>query len=218
MKITNNGPNFHLPDEPDALEVHLCAAQAEMHSRGVTTVVDAQVTGRELGTYLRTKKSGALTMRAEMLVISSLIDELEALGICGRYGDDQLAVAGVKLYADGALTAATARFSEPYCCSTEDFGYLYHPNGELAALIARVAALGLQAATHAQGDAAIQLVLEAHEQLAASARRPDARHRIEHFRRPHFGTSTAQPTTRAVADHPTAVSPSLRRRVAECAW
>lgn len=179
VKITNNGPNFHLSDDAAALDAQLLAAQAEMHSRGVTTIVDAQVTARELSAYLRANKAGALTMRAELLMISSLIGELENLGICGRFGDDRLAIAGVKLYADGALTAGTARFSEPYCCSPDDFGYLYHPNGELADLIARVTALGLQAATHAQGDAAIQLVLDAHAGLPAPTR--DARHRIEHF-------------------------------------
>ncbi|MFA5709647.1 amidohydrolase, partial [Mycolicibacterium sp.] len=184
VKITNNGPNFHLPDDPATLDAQLCAAQAELHAHGITTIVDAQVTGREFGAYLRTKQAGTLTMRAEMLVISSLLTELENLGICGRFGDDQLAIAGVKLYADGALTAGTARFSRPYCCSVDDFGYLYHPNGELAELISRVATLGLQAATHAQGDAAIQLVLDAHQSLGSRA---DARHRIEHFGAPTPG-------------------------------
>jgi predicted amidohydrolase YtcJ len=183
VKITNNGPNFHLPDAPETLDAQLLAAQAQMHMRGITTIVDAQVTGRELGAYLRAHRTGALTMRAEMLVISSLLTELEALGLCGRFGDDRLALAGVKLYADGALTAGTARFSQPYCCTVDDFGYLYHPNGELADMIRRVAAMGLQAATHAQGDAAIQLVLDAHEQLTVGVR-GEARHRIEHFGAP----------------------------------
>lgn len=183
VKITNNGPNFHLPDEQAALDAQLHAAQAHMHARGITTVVDAQVTSREFSAYLRAKGAGALTMRVEMLVISSLIGALEALGVCGRFGDDLLAIAGVKLYADGALTAGTARFSEPYCCSSNDFGYLYHPNGELAELITRVTALGLQAATHAQGDAAIQLVLDAHDSLTTPGT-PGARHRIEHFGAP----------------------------------
>lgn len=183
VKITNNGPNFHLPDDATALDVQLLAAQTDLHAQGVTTVVDAQVTSRELGAYLRAKAAGALTMRAEMLMISSLIDQLEALGICGRFGDDRLAIAGVKLYADGALTAGTARFSAPYCCSTDDFGYLYHPNGELAELISRVTELGLQACTHAQGDAAIQVVLDAHAGLPAPTT-PDKRHRIEHFGAP----------------------------------
>ncbi|MGE2833823.1 amidohydrolase [Mycobacterium sp. SMC-4] len=181
VKITNNGPNFHLPDAPAALDAYLLDAQTQMHARGITTIVDAQVTARELSTYLRVHNSGALTMRAEMLVISSLIGALEALGVGGRFGDDRLAIAGVKLYADGALTGGTARFSQPYCCSVDDFGYLYHPNGELAELISRVTALGLQAATHAQGDAAIQLVLDAHAALGSSAQ---ARHRIEHFGAP----------------------------------
>lgn len=179
VKIGNNGPNFHLSDDAEELGAQLAAAQRELHSVGVTSVVDAQVTARELGTYLRARDRGELTLRAELLVISSLIEQLEQLGVAGRLGDEQLAIAGVKLYSDGALTAATARFSSPYCCDPSDFGYLYHPDGELEGMIERVAALGLPTATHAQGDAAIELVLDIHERLQTGGRA--LRHRIEHF-------------------------------------
>ena len=182
VKIGRNGPNFHISDDLDDLDGHLLRAQHLMHRHGITTVVDAQVTSREFGAYTRLRQQGRLTLRAEMLIISSLLAELEGLGINGRFGDEQLAIAGVKLYADGALTAGTARFNQPYCCDPTDFGYLYHPNGELASMIARVDELGLPAATHAQGDAAIQLVLDAHEEIRHFQRAH--RHRIEHYGAP----------------------------------
>lgn len=184
VKITNNGPNFHLPEDVESLIAHLAAAQHTLHAAGVTSVVDAQVTARELHTYLRLRERGALTMRVEMLIISSLLGEVEALGLGGRLGDDQLAFTGIKLYVDGALTAATARFEEPYCCTQEDFGYLYHAPGELAELLSRVDKLGLQTATHAQGDAAIQIVLDAHAAMQNADGPSDIRHRIEHFGAP----------------------------------
>jgi len=181
VKITNHGPNFHLGEDDDLLVAHLAAAQREMHSVGVTSVVDAQVTGRELRTYQRLRAQGGLTMRVEALVLSNLVDQLEALGVAGRLGDDQLAITGVKLYADGALTAATARFSEPYCGNPEDHGYLYHDPSELADLLRRTLELGLQTATHAQGDAAIDMVLDAHAVLRKDRAASESRHRIEHF-------------------------------------
>jgi predicted amidohydrolase YtcJ len=191
VKIANNGPNFHLGEEPDALVAHLRTAQQELHRVGITTAVDAQVTARELLTYLRLRSQGGMTMRVEMLMISSLLPHLEALGIGGRLGDDMLALAGVKLYVDGALTGATARFKEPYCCDPSDFGYLYHDTAEFRDMLGRVHRLGLQSATHAQGDEAIEILLDAHEALA-DERTLDARYRIE-----HFGSATPEQVRRA---------------------
>lgn len=180
VKIGNNGPNFHLDDDLDVLADHLAAAQQTLHASGVTTVVDAQVTGRELRAYFRLRQRGELTLRAEMLVISSLLGELEKVGLTDRLGDDQLAFAGVKLYVNGALTGGTARFVEPYCCEPENHGYLYHDPAKLAEMIVRADKLGLQTGTHAQGDAAIGIVLGAHAAVRAAGGRTDARHRIEH--------------------------------------
>ncbi len=180
VKIGNNGPNFHLDDDLDVLADHLAEAQHILHAAGVTSVVDAQVTGRELRTYFRLRQRGELTLRAEMLVISSLLAELEKLGLGDRLGDDQLAFAGIKLYVDGALTGGTARFVEPYCCEPENHGYLYHDQAELSEMILRADRLGMQTGTHAQGDAAIDIVLAAHAAVRDAGGRADARHRIEH--------------------------------------
>ena len=44
VKIANHGPNFHLPDEPDALDARLDEAQEAFLAAGITTVGDCQVT------------------------------------------------------------------------------------------------------------------------------------------------------------------------------
>lgn len=181
VKLLNNGPNFHLGEDTDALVGHLRRAQDELHRVGVTSVVDAQVTGRELRSYLALRREGGLTLRVDMLIISSLLEQLEQLGIGGRLGDERLAISGVKLYVDGALTGATARFTEAYCCDPADFGYLYHDAPELAEMLRRVRELGLTSATHAQGDRAIEILLDIHERLGPDSR---SRHRIEHFGAP----------------------------------
>ncbi|MGW4823440.1 amidohydrolase [Streptomyces sp. NPDC004227] len=201
VKIGNNGPNFHLDDDADVLADLLADAQHILHAAGVTSVVDAQVTSRELRTYFRLRERGELTLRAEMLVISSLLGELERLGLGARLGDDQLAFAGIKLYVDGALTGGTARFKEPYCCDPKDHGYLYHEPNELAELILRADRMGLQTGTHAQGDAAIEIVLAAHAAARAAGTRSDVRHRIEHCGAPtseqvkHIAAYGAWPVT-----------------------
>lgn len=180
VKTGNHGPNFHVDGDMADQVAQLRLAEDHFLAGGVTTVVDAQVTGRELSTYLALRSSRGLRMRVEMLILSSLLDELEHLGLGGRLGDDSLALSGVKLYADGSLTAGTARFDRPYCCDPTDFGFLYHDPAEFQALLSRAHRLGLQAGTHAQGDAAIGMVLDAVAAAQAGSPRSDARHRIEH--------------------------------------
>jgi len=180
VKTAGHGPNFHLSDGQDQLTSQLALAQSVFLSSGITTVVDAQVTGRELRSYFDLRRQGRLQLRVEMLMLSSMLDQLETLGIHGRLGDDRLAISGVKLYADGSLTAGTARFEKPYCCDPTDHGFLYHDEGEFAELLSRAHGLGVQAATHAQGDAAIDLVLRSAAEVLNSDPRLDTRHRIEH--------------------------------------
>src|SRR5205823_899087 len=114
VKLRNHGPNIHIPDPPDRLGEDLQRAFEIFLRAGVTTVVDAQVSRREAEAYFSARDRGRLRLRVEMLVISALLKEVLALGVRGRFGDDQLAIAGIKLYADGALGGATAWFPDGY--------------------------------------------------------------------------------------------------------
>ncbi len=180
VKITNHGPNFHVPAPmPDLLDA-LDAAQDVFVAKGVTTVLDAQVSQREMTVWLGARDAGRLRVRAGMLVLSSLLDEILDLGLNSTLGDDQLAFLGVKCYADGSLTSYNANIAQGYAFDPCHHGHVYHSDRELADLIGRAHAVGLQTGTHAQGDAAIQSTLDAIELAQKATPRPDARHRIEH--------------------------------------
>ena len=131
-------------------------------------------------TYLRAQAAGDLRIRVEMLVLSSLLDDVLRLGLVDRLGDDHLAFAGIKLYADGALGAGTAWFPDGYAGRPDEHGQLYHEPAAYAAMVRRANAAGLQTATHAQSPAAIDIVLDAVATALQATPRPDARHRIEH--------------------------------------
>ncbi len=180
VKVGRHGPNIHLPESPSRLMRLLEAAQATFLRAGVTTATDAQVTRREMSTYLRAHAAGGLRLRIEMLVLSSLLDDVLHLGIVERLGDDWCAIAGIKLYADGALGAGTAWFPEGYPGQPDQTGQLYHERAVYASLVQRAHAAGLQTATHAQSPSAIGIVLDALSSAQRSAPRDDARHRIEH--------------------------------------
>jgi predicted amidohydrolase YtcJ len=113
--------------------------------------------------------------------ISSQQDELARVGIAGRLGDERLAIGPMKFYADGALTGGTACFATPYGPSGEFRGSLYWSTAEaFTAAIVRAHADGWQIGVHAQGDRAIDRVLDAFEAAVAAQTRDDHRHRIEH--------------------------------------
>ena len=102
------------------------------------------------------------------------------LGIRTGFGDDWLRLGAVKIFADGSLVGRTAAVHHPYDGS-DGSGYLQADTAELRAAIIAAHRSGWQVATHAIGDLAIDLVLDAYEQALAEYPRRDPRHRIEHF-------------------------------------
>jgi len=180
VKTLDHGPNIHIPDAPERLVDLLCNAQTMLLRSGITSVTDCQVTRREMETYLSARDDGRLQLRVSMLTLSTLLEALVELGLRSRLGDDHLAFAGLKLYADGSLTGLTAYFESGYRFDPCHHGQLYHEPAELRRLIRRAHRFGLQTGTHAQGDSAIQIVLDAVNEALADVNRDDHRHRIEH--------------------------------------
>lgn len=180
VRTSRHGPNIHVPEPPEALAAELSAAQGLILRAGITTVLDAQVSRREMETYLGFRDAGRLRMRVDLFVLSSLLDEVLDLGLVRPLGDDALRFAGIKLYADGTLVGRTAWFPNGYPGAREDHGLLYHEPAEFRELLRRSHDAGLQTGTHALSPDAIDLVLDAIEEAQRRARRPDARHRIEH--------------------------------------
>jgi hypothetical protein len=181
VDIGHHGPGFH--DDAPLLEVvadvdRACRAYV---AAGITSICDAQVTRREFDGYREARRRGLLTVRTTAMPISSQQDAYAELGIAGRMGDDRLALGPMKFYADGALTGGTACFTEPYGPAGEFTGSLYWAS-EAAFIDAIVAAhvAGWQVGVHAQGDRAIDRVLDAFAAAAAVDPRPDPRFRIEH--------------------------------------
>ena len=180
VKIGNHGPNIHVPEPPDVAARQLELAMQTFLRSGITTVVDAQVTRRELQTYMAAREGGRLPLRVNMLVISALLDEVLRLGLVGRLGDDELAILGIKLYADGSFGACTAYFPEGYASDPHNHGLLYHEPSEFQALIQSAHGAGLKTATHAQSPTAIGIVIDAIESAQSRRPRPGVRHSIEH--------------------------------------
>ena len=118
-------------------------------------------------------------VRYRGMLISSAYDQWTRQGLTPGFGDDLFRVHGIKAWADGSNQAGSGYLREPYL-GTDSRGTLNYSPDELAAVVARAHRDGWQVGVHANGDAAIDVTIDAFEQALAADPRTDHRHRIEH--------------------------------------
>ncbi len=160
---------------------------------GITSVVDPQVTTREMPGYMQARKEGKLTVKTTCMYLSNHQNAINELGITDHIGNDLLSIGPMKYYCDGALIGGTALFyaDEPQgdhgckCNKNAGRGYTYWPDVKAfqEALI-DTHARGMQFGVHTQGDMAMDIVLDAIEEAHKRHPRSDTRHRIEHCHGP----------------------------------
>ncbi|KAI0204475.1 amidohydrolase family protein [Astrocystis sublimbata] len=85
-------------------------------------------------------------------------------------------VVGIKVIGDGIIDGCTAGLTEPYSSNGVTCEPIWSPR-ELAPVVKKADAAGLQCAIHAIGDKTIRAAIDALEQNAT----PGRRHRIEHL-------------------------------------
>ena len=95
--------------------------------------------------------------------------------------DKWIAGGAVKTMLDGVVEAHTAAMLEPYSDDPTQSGKLFWEPEKYKANIAEIDKRGLQIFTHAIGDKAVRLALDAYENAAAVNNTKDARPRIEHI-------------------------------------
>jgi predicted amidohydrolase YtcJ len=146
-------------------------------SRGWTGIGNMSTTAQELTFFRELAASGAMPLRANLYM-----QPANAEAARGARDEGNVRVRGVKLYMDGALGSRGAALLAPYSDMPSTSGLLVTPIEEVREHLQHAREGGYQAATHAIGDRANRLVLDAYRDLFADA--PDAlraaRWRIEH--------------------------------------
>ncbi len=97
----------------------------------------------------------------------------------GLHGN-RLTIGGIKMSVDGALGSRGAAFLEPYSDDPDNKGVLRLSEDEIYQTILRGLRAGFQVTTHAIGDRANRIVLDAMERALTETGAKDARLRIEH--------------------------------------
>jgi len=128
---------------------------------------------------LRTR--GELTLRVYASVPWDGLEHAAALGVRTGFGDEQIRIGPVKLFADGALGGQTAYMLEPYEGDPGNVGIEVTSRAELIEQVRRSEDAGFDVAVHAIGDRAVRHTLDAIEESRRGADRSDRRPRIEHL-------------------------------------
>ncbi len=122
---------------------------------------------------------GQSPVRYRGMLVSTIMDEWEKEGIMPGRGDDIFRVDGIKAWADGSNQAETGFQRENYL-NTNTRGALNFSLEQVTEVIRRANAGGWQVGVHANGDAAIDMVLDAYEAVLGKTADSPLRHRIEH--------------------------------------
>ena len=140
---------------------------------------------RVLDVYDELRSAGQLTVRfdvARRLQPPSLtrdeVQEIEAAR--DRYHDYWLSAGKAKFFLDGVIETRTAAMLAPYADDTKSGELLWDPVHYRDA-VSDLDRQGIQVFTHAIGDRAIRVALDAYENAQAANHTHDARHRIEHI-------------------------------------
>lgn len=159
----------------------LTAALDHTARHGITSLHDAGTDLDEIQRYRRFIEDDRFPLRAYAM-IDGVGDTFRHFSEHGplHHPSGRLDVASVKLFADGALGSRGAALLEDYSDDPGNRGILLASAEELQQNIHRVVEAGFQPNTHAIGDRANRLVLDAYEAAMTDAAANDRRPRIEH--------------------------------------
>jgi predicted amidohydrolase YtcJ len=150
------------------------AGQLIYAQQGITTAHEGAT---HLADLELMKRAAAASTPLIDVVAYPFITDLEAIlqrypkETWGKY-DNRIKIGGVKITIDGSPQGKTAYFTTPYLTGgpggeTTWLGELSFPEDVITKAVKRVYAMGVPLNLHANGDAAIDTFLRAHEQAAA---------------------------------------------------
>jgi predicted amidohydrolase YtcJ len=155
------------------------AAGQRLAAFGLTAACEADMRRDSFGAFAEADANGRLSQRIYGLVVHDQLDWLLGAGLQGRRSG-RLAAEAVKIWADGGMSTRTAAIHGSYPVPPYGSGILYFERDVLTEMVRDFDARGFQVCIHAQGDRAIETVLDAYAAVLAGTQGNPRRHRIEH--------------------------------------
>lgn len=176
----------HIPPYPvSELRESMAVSMRAFHKAGITSIHDAAIGYFRqhkpiLEAYRHMEASGRLHIRVYLTLVEEVYGNLLEMGLGTGFGSEFLKLGAVKLFQDGSIQARTAALSQPYLNSGDHRGEFILGRETLDELVLRYHRRGIQVAVHANGDRAVESVLDAVERAQRTHPRRDARHMIIH--------------------------------------
>jgi predicted amidohydrolase YtcJ len=231
------GEIMHSAEAGDLAD-QLAEAQRRLLAVGLTGIHDFD--GEDcLHAYQGLRDAGNLHLRVHKAIPRTALEQAIDEGRATGNGDAWLRTGPVKLFSDGALGSHSCHMNQPFPGEDGNTGIEVIPYLDLLALVRQAAAAGIAVATHAIGDRANQLVLDAYQDLVRNPLDapggipgrtepvPTLRHRIEHTQhlRPadvqrvaRLGVVPSMQPTHCTSDIPLASTLLAGRDLASYAW
>jgi predicted amidohydrolase YtcJ len=175
------------PRTPEQQIEDRIADHRKLNEAGLTSIRHPGISIAEYRLRQEMHKRGQLTIRINALLRPAIsaggIDPaLAASGIEQNEGDELLRIGGVKLGVDGGFEGGLMRdlYEKPWDQHGTYRGLQTIDTGRYVAAVLELNRQGWRVATHAVGDAAIDLVLDAYEKANAERSIVDRRWSIEH--------------------------------------
>ena len=154
-------------------------AQEVVNRMGIVGVHTKEAAA-SLRAFQQLRAEGDLTLRTVAQIPVAELDSAIRLGLRTGLGDEFVRIGGVKVFSDGALGPRTAWMLAPYDGEPDNTGIVVTGAEEMADIIAKATNAGLAVVTHAIGDRANRMLLDAREESRRAGRGLNLRHRIEH--------------------------------------
>lgn len=183
--------------------------QRALNAQGVTTVMDARVSAKQLDAFSELQKQGELTIRFQAAreitpddaysveAVAAAVDQ--AVEFANRYHQADwipqpgIGLRNIKMFVDGVLQppTMTASLLEPYTINkgteqhpdwqvTDRYGDLYFTPEILDELMEKIAAAGFDPHLHTVGEGAVSIALDAIEKMRAAHPEKDIRPGLAH--------------------------------------
>ena len=176
----------HLASDDALMARAVKGTLVQLASCGITSVHNMLGDDRQARMYKQLEQSGELSARVYLpyhVTPQTPFEALqsEAVPLRKTYTSAKLRGGAVKFFADGVYDGKTALTLRGYPDEPNNLGVSIFEREQYLSLVAEADRLGLQVATHAVGDGAVRLALDAYEHAQQQNGKRDSRHRVEHI-------------------------------------